>query len=64
MCEQKCISEQYSNRAKLVVKRNWGNIEEPLHHMYILKINILKVYGQTDINILLNHVVFCLAFMI
>jgi len=35
-----------------------GNVEEPLHHMYILKIHILNVYGQTDIKILLKHVVF------
>ena len=27
-------------------------------YMYILKIHILKVYGQTGINNLLNHVVF------
>ena len=31
------------------------------HMMYILKIHILKVYGQTYINILLTHVVLCLS---
>jgi len=45
-------------------KEKLGSVEEPLHHMYILKIYILKVYGQTDIKILLNHVVFCLSYMI
>jgi len=29
-------------------KEKLGNVEEPLHHMYILKIHILTVYGQTD----------------
>ena len=48
----------------LVVKRKWGNVEEPLHHMYILKIHILKVYGQSFINTLLNNVVLCLSYMI
>jgi len=48
----------------LVVKRKWGKVEEPLHHMDILKIHILKVYGRTYINILLNHDVLCLSYMI
>jgi len=45
-------------------KQKLGNVEGPLHQIDILKIHILNVYGQTDITILLNHVVFCLSYMI
>jgi len=35
-----------------------GNVEEPLHHMYILKIHILKVYGQTSPITLLPYLIY------
>ena len=57
MCEQKCISEQYSNRANLLKREIEGILKNV--HVY-LEIHILKVYGQTGINNLLNHVVFFL----